>query len=328
MRAGKQLGLLACAAIFLGSGAVLAQPAAADYPNKPVRWIVTFPPGAANDNVARTIGQQLSKSLGQQFVVDNRPGASGMIGTETVAKADPDGYTLLLANASTFSFVLTRKNPPFRTTDFAPVAKFGYAPLIIVAGSSFPPKNVKELVAYAKENPGKLTWGSSGIGSVLHIGLAQFQAETGIDVVHVPYKGGAPLLVDLVGGQINLTHSSTLSTEAYVKSGRIKVLAIAGPKRQAVLPGVPTLAEQGIKGSDSSVWYGLVAPARTPRPIIDKLNREVNKALEVPDVRQRFDRLGLQIEEGGSPEKFDAFIKSELEILGRLIKTGAMPRGE
>ena len=324
MRIDRQAALLVWAAIFLGPGTVFAQSAAADYPNKPVRWIVPFPPGASNDIVARTIGQKLNESLGQQFLVDNRSGTGGMVGAETVARADPDGYTLLLANAGpSLNNVLMRKKPSYRVTDFAPVVWFGYAPLIIVAGSSFPLKNAKELVAYAKENPGRLTWGSSGVGGTLHIGLAQFRAATGINVTHVPYKGAAPALVDVVGGQINLMHTSALSIEAYFKSGRIKVLAIAGPKRQAVLPDVPTLAEQGIKGGDSIAWYGMAAPARTPRPIIDKLNREVNKALGLPDVRQRFGQLGLEIE-GGSPAKFDALIKSEFEILSRLIKQGAV----
>ena len=324
MSTGTSVRLLICGAIVMGSGAAFAQSAAAVYPNKPVRWIVPFPPGASNDIVARTIGQKLNDSLGQQFLVDNRSGAGGMVGAETVARAEPDGYTLLLANAGpSLNNVLMRKNPSYRVSDFAPVAWFGYAPLIIVAGSSFPLKNAKELVAYAKENPGKLTWGSSGVGGTLHIGLAHFLAATGIKVTHVPYKGAAPALVDVVGGQINLMHTSTLSIEAYIKSGRLKVLAITGPKRQAVLPDVPTLAEQGIKGGDSIAWYGMAAPARTPRPIIDKLNREVNKALEHPDVRQRFDQLGLEIE-GGTPEKFDALIKSEFAILSRLIKNGAV----
>jgi len=247
-----------------------------------------------------------------------------MIGAETVARANPDGYTLLLANAGpSLNNVLMRKKPTYQVSDFAPIVWFGYAPLIIVANSSSPIRSVKELVAHAKANPGKLTWGSSGAGGTLHIGLAQFLAVSGINITHVPYKGSAPALIALVAGQIDLMHTSTLSIEAHLKAGRIRVLAIAGPKRQAVIPEVPTLTEQGIKGGDSIAWYGMSAPAKTPRAIINHLNREVNKALETPDVRRRLEQFGLEVE-GGSPEKFDALIKAEYRILSQLIKSGAV----
>ncbi len=312
------------AALICVASAQGAQSPATNYPNKPVRWIVPFPTGASNDIVARTIAQKLNESLGQQFLVDNRAGAGGLIGAEIVAKAEPDGYTLLLANAGpSLNNVLMRKNPTYSLKDFASVVWFGYAPLIIVSASSFPLKNAKDLVAYAKENPGRLTWASSGIGGTLHIGLAQFQVATGISVTHVPYKGAAPALVDVMGGQVNVMHTSTLSIEPYVKAGRIQVLAVAGPKRQAVIPNVPTLAEQGIVGGDSIAWYGMSVPAKTPRAIIDKLNREVNKALQLPDVRQRFARLGLEVE-GGTAEKFDALINAEYKVLSALIRAGAV----
>ena len=324
MRLIRQAGLVLGAALICVAPAQGAQSAAANYPNKPVRWVVPFPAGASNDIVARTIAQKLSESLGQQFLVDNRAGAGGLIGAETVAKAEPDGYTLLLANAGpSLNNVLMRKKPAYSVKDFASVVWFGYAPLIIVSTSTFPLKNAKELVAYAKENPGKLTWASSGVGGTLHIGLAQFQAATGINVNHVPYKGAAPALVDVVGGQVNLMHTSTLSIQPYVKTGRIQVLAVAGPKRQAVIPNVPTLAEQGIVGGDSIAWYGMSVPAKTPRAIVDKLNQEVNKALQMPDVRQRFAQLGLEIE-GGTPEKFDALITEQYKVLSGLIKAGAV----
>lgn len=310
---------LSCATAVQG-----AQSPETSYPNKPVRWIVPFPAGASNDIVARTIGQKLNESLGQQFLIDNRPGAGGLVGADTVAKAEPDGYTLLLANAGpSLNNVLLRKNPPYGIKDFASVAWFGYAPLIIVSASSFPLKNAKDLVAYAKENAGKLTWASSGAGGTLHIGLAYFQAATGIKVTHVPYKGAAPALVDVISGQVNLMHTSTLSIEPYVKAGRIQVLAVAGPKRQSVIPNVPTLAEQGIVGGDSIAWYGMSVPAKTPRAIIDRLNREVNKALQLSDVRLRFAQLGLEVE-GGTPARFDALINAEYKLLSALIKAGAV----
>jgi tripartite-type tricarboxylate transporter receptor subunit TctC len=219
--------------------------------------------------------------------------------------------------------VLLRKQPPYRIGDFAAVAWIGYSPLLILANTKFPPNSAKELVEYAKANPGKSSWGSSGVGSSLHIGLAVFQMATGINVVHVPYKGTAQALTDLIGGNIQLMHTTVVSADTQIKSGRVKVLGVAATKRQSVLPNVATLEEQGIKGAEAIVWFGMAAPAKTPRPIIDKLNREVNKALQLPEVRQRLDQLGLEVE-GGTAGKFDAFIKSEAARLTRLIKAGAL----
>jgi tripartite-type tricarboxylate transporter receptor subunit TctC len=292
------------------------QDAAASYPSRPVRWVVPFPPGASNDIIGRLIGQKLTEALGQQFVVDNRAGAGGLLGAETVARASPDGYTLLLANPGpNVNSVLLRKQPPYRIGDFAAVAWIGYSPLLILANTKFPPNSAKELVEYAKANPGKSSWGSSG--------LAVFQMATGINVVHVPYKGTAQALTDLIGGNIQLMHTTVVSADTQIKSGRVKVLGVAATKRQSVLPNVATLEEQGIKGAEAIVWFGMAAPAKTPRPIIDKLNREVNKALQLPEVRQRLDQLGLEVE-GGTAGKFDAFIKSEAARLTRLIKAGAL----
>jgi tripartite-type tricarboxylate transporter receptor subunit TctC len=304
--------------------AALAQDPAASYPAKPVRWIVPFPPGASNDIIARLIGQKLTDAWGQQFVVDNRPGAGGAIGADTVAKAAPDGYTLLLSNPGpSVNSVLLRSKPLYRVEDFAPVVWIGYAPLIVLAHPAFPPKSARELVEYARSHPGKVTWGSSGPGSSLHIGQAVFQLATGVNVVHVPYKGAAPALTDLVGGQINVMHTTTVTAEAQIKAGRVKVLAIADERRSPLLPEVPTLAEQGIRGAEAIVWFGMSAPAKTPRAIVAKLNREVNRALETPDVKQRLDQLGL-VMQGGTPEKFAAFIQSEVERIKKLIKAGAL----
>ncbi len=301
-----------------------AQDAAKDYPNRPVRWVVPFPPGASNDIIGRLIGQKLTESLGQQFVIDNRPGAGGLIGGDVVAKASPDGHTLVLANpAPSVNSVLMHKSPPYRLNDLVPVVWIGYAPLIIVASPKFPPKTAKELADYARANPGKVNWASSGIGSSLHIGLAVFQMATGVNVTHVPYKGTAPALIDIFGGNTHLMYTTSVSAEAHIKAGRVKVLAIAAKKRQSVLPGVATFEEQGIKGAEAIVWFGMAAPAKTPRAIINKLNGEVNRALGLVDVRQRLDQLGLEVE-GGTVEKFGAFIKSESDRLTKLIKAGAV----
>jgi len=322
MKIGASVGVL-CAGLMAVAPA-WGQDAAASYPSRPVRWVVPFPPGASNDIIARLVGQKLTEAWGQQIVVDNRAGAGGLVGAETVARASPDGYTLLLANPGpNVNSVLLRKQPPYRFSDFDPVVWIGYAPLIILANPKFQPNSARELVDYAKANPGKASWGSSGVGSSLHIGLAVFQVATGVNVVHVPYKGAAPALTDLAGGQIQLMHTTSVTADAQIKAGRVKVLGIAARKRQAVLPNVATLEEQGIKGAEAIVWFGMAAPAKTPRPIIDKLNREVNKALQLPDVRQRLDQLGLEVE-GGTAGKFDAFIKSEAARLTRLIKAGAV----
>ncbi len=320
---------LACLLTCLMLGASVArtawsQDAAANYPTKPVRWVVPFPPGAANDLIARLIGQKLTEAWGQQFVVDNRPGAGGSIGANTVAEATPDGYTLLVANPGpSINNILIRKKPLYRLSDFSPVVFVAYTPLVLVAHPAFPTRNARELVDYAKANPGKVNWGSSGIGSAPHIGLALFQAATGVDVTHVPYKGGALALTDVVTGQIHVLYSNSSTGEAHIKAGRVKVLGVADSKRQPVLPNAPTFEELGIKNADAKVWIGMSAPAKTPRTIIDKLNREVNKALELPEVRQRLDALGLVIE-GGSVEKFEIFIKTEAERLMKLIKTGKL----
>ncbi len=301
-----------------------AKGAAANYPDKPVRWVVPFTPGASNDIIGRLVAAKLGESWGQQFIIDNRPGAGGLIGGDTVAKAAPDGYTLLLSNPGpNVNSPLLSKKSPYKVEDFAPVIFFGYAPLLILANPSFPPKNPQELLEYLKANPDKVNWGSSGIGSSLHIGLALFQAATGVKVTHVPYKGSAPALTDLVGGQIQLMHTTTVSAEAQIKSGRVRVIGVASAKRAALLPDVPTLAEGGIKDAEAIVWFGMAAPAKTPRAIIDKLNAESNRILKLPDVKRRLDELGLEVQ-GGTPEQFAAFVRKEAERIGKLIKRGAL----
>ena len=298
-----------------------AQDTAASYPSRPVRWIVPFPPGASNDITARLLAQKMSETMGQQFVIDNRPGAGGSIGAQIAVEASADGHTLLHANPGpSVNSILMRNKPPYRMGDLAPVMFIGYSPLIIVASPKFAPNNGRELVAYAKANPGKLTWASSGNGSSLHIGQALFAAATGVDVVHVPYKGTAPALTDVIGGRINVVYTTVVSGDAHIKAGRIKILAVAAPKRQSVIPNVPTLAEEGIKNAEATVWFGVQVPAKTPRTIIARLNAELNKALVAPDVRARLDQLGLVVA-GGSPEDFTAFIKQEADKLGMLIKT-------
>jgi len=319
----KLVKWLACAAACLAPVAAHAQDAK-DYPNKPVRWVVPFTPGASNDIIARLMGAKLGDAWGQQFIIDNRPGAGGAIGAETVARANPDGYTLLLANPGpSVNTPLLLKRAQYKVGDFTPIVFIGYAPLIILTNPAFAPRNPRELIDYAKANPGKVNWGSSGNGSSLHIGLALLQGATGIKVQHVPYKGSGPAITDLIAGQIQAMHTTTVSAESQIKAGRVRVVGVASPKRLSLLPDVPTLAESGIKDAEAIVWFGMSGPPGLPRAIVDKLNAEVNKALALPDVKQRLDQLGLEVE-GGTPQQFATFIRNEAAKVSKLIKAGLL----
>jgi tripartite-type tricarboxylate transporter receptor subunit TctC len=322
---GLTLGSLIAGAAFAQSATHGAKPdAVPGYPHKPVRWVVPFTPGASNDIIGRLIAGKLTEALGQQFVVDNRGGAGGLIGGETVARAQPDGYTLILANPGpSINAPLMARNAPYKPDDFMSVIYLGYAPLILLTNLNFPPRTPKELVDYAKANPNKVTWGSSGVGSSLHIGLAVLQGAAGAQMTHVPYKGTAPMLTDLVGGQLQGVHTTTVSGESLIKSKRVRVIGIASPKRSPLLPEVPTLAESGLKDAESLVWFGMAAPLKTPKPIIDKLNRETNRILTQPEVKARLDQLGLEVQ-GGTAEFMDNFVRAEIAKLSKLIKAGLL----
>jgi len=295
-----------------------------DYPTKPVRMVVPFPHGGSNDIMARLLGQKLGEFLGQQFIIDNRGGAGGVIGAQTVARATPDGYTIMLTNPGpSIHNVLLRRQPSYTVADFAPIVHIGSASSIVVANSRVPAGNLKELVAYAKANPGRINWASGGNNTNPHISLEVLKAATGIEVVHVPYKGTGPALTDIIAGQVDAMFTSIIAAEVYIMTGRLKVLGIAGTKRQAAIPDVATFAEQGINGVNVATWFGLVTTAQTPRAIIDKLNAGVNQALRMPEIRQRLEHLGLEVE-GGPPGKLGAFINAEVDSLSRLIKAGAL----
>ena len=323
MTSTKTLTALFWALCLAASGTAHAQQAG-DYPTKPVRWVVPFTPGASNDIIARLIGAKLGEAWGQQFIIDNRPGAGGAVGAETVAKATPDGYTLLLANPGpSVNTPLMMKKPLYKVSDFTPVVFIGYAPLIILTNPGFAPRTPRELIEYARTNPGKINWGSSGNGSSLHIGLALLQSATGIQVQHIPYKGSGPALTDLVGGQIQAMHTTTVSADSQIKAGRVRVIGVASAKRVSLLPDVPTLAESGIKDAEAIVWFGMSGPPGLPRATVDKLNREVNKALTLADVKQRLDQLGLEVG-GGTPQEFAGFVKGEAAKVSKLIKAGLL----
>ena len=293
--------------------------AAADFPARVVRIIVPFAPGASTDLVARLLGQKLSVEWGQPVIVENRGGAGGGIGADMVAKSDPDGYTLLLTNQGPHVLnALLRKDAPYTLDDLAPIIEIGSTPLIIVANPKFPPNDVKELVQYAKTHPGKVHIGTSGTNSNVHIGLEILKSATGTDIIHVPYRGTGPSLNDAVAGTIEGAYTTTVSAVGLVEAGRLKVLGVAGPKRSDVIPKVPTYAEQGIMSADTDLWIGLVTPAKTPKAIVEKINRDVNKALQDAEVRRRFAEWGLEAQ-GGTPDAFGKVIKAEAERIRALV---------
>ena len=316
-------------AVFSGTvapelSAQTAQDGAAGYPSKPVRWVVGFAPGASNDVIARTIGARLAEAYGQQFIVDNRPGAAGMIGGEIVARSVPDGYTLLLATGgpNTISPQLTRK-PAYRVEDFEYVSVVAYTPLMIVVTPSFAAKTPRELVEHMKANPGKTNWGSAGVNSSPHVGLATFEYATGTRATHVPYKGAAVALIDVASGQIDAMITSVASAEAAIRSNRVRVIAVAGPKRVPALPDVPTLAESGVKDGDSLVWFGMAAPLSTPQAVVRKLNAGVTHALAIPEVQRCLTDLGMEIV-GGSPEAAAKFVREEAARIRGLLQAGVL----
>ena len=306
------------------SGAGAQPDAAHGFPSKPVRWVVGFAPGASNDVIARSIGARLSEIWGQQFIIDNRAGAGGMIGGEIVARAAPDGYTVLLSTGgpSVGSPLLTKK-APYRVEDFTQVAIAASNPLVLVVTASFPAKTPRELVDYLKANPFKVNWASAGINSTPHVGLAIFTAATGVQATHVPYKGAAVALIDIVSGQVDGMHTSVASAESQIRSNRVRVIAVAGPKRMTSIPDVPTLAEAGIMDADVPNFYGMAAPLRTPPAIVRKLNAGFNQALAAPEVRRRLTDLGMDIV-GGSAEEAGNFVRREAARIRGLIEKGVL----
>ena len=301
--------------------------AAQNYPNKPIRLVVPFDAGGTVDTLARVVTAQITKQSGARFIIDNRPGANSAIGSEAVARATPDGYTVLNVSPSLVLNALLRKDVPYDLhKDFVPVTNLGIGQgYLLVVRQELPVKSVRELVALAKSRGDKrLTYGTPGVGNALHVASEIFATKAGIPLLHVPYKGSAPALTDAIAGQIDGLYTTTVTAEGAIRSGRVKVLGVAGPRRIAMLPNVATLAEQGITGADNLLWIGLVTAAKVPRPVVDKLNAEVNRTLQMPDVKQRFDQLGMDTE-GGTPARFEQFIRAQAEALGRLIRAGVLP---
>jgi len=310
------------AATLLAASVAQAQPS--PYPNRPIKIVVPYAAGGAVDIVARTVGQPLSEALKQPVIVDNRPGASANIGMELVAKAAPDGYTLLMASNGIATNMALFPHLAFDgQRDFVPVAKIGYAPLVIVVPASSPAKSLKELIAMAKAEPGKLTYASAGNGSSGHLAGELLKSTAKIDVLHVPYKGGAPAITDLLGERISFMPINPVEVIAHIRGGKLRALAVASDKRFALLPDVPTAAEAGLAGYDASVWWGLVAPAKTPPEIVRQLNAEVDKALANPLNANKLAELGVVVTPGTS-EQFGAFIKAQTELWSGVIKSAGI----
>ena len=290
------------------------------YPSKPIRMVVPFPPGGSIDMTARLVGQKLSTALGQPVLVDNRPGASGNIGMDYVAKAPKDGYTLLMVHTGLASNGhMFAKLPYDPIKDLAPVIRVADQPNVLIMNPKWTFKNVGELVAYAKANPGKLSVGTSGVGGPQDVAARRFMQMTGTDLLNVAYKGGAPALSDLVGGQIDMMFETSPTAVPYAKSGKLKALAVTGDKRVSTLPDVPTVAESGVPGYRFMGWVGLVAPAGTPAPVIAKLNDQVQALLKNADTQKQFTDLSLEVI-GGSTADFTSFVRKESNDYARFVK--------
>jgi tripartite-type tricarboxylate transporter receptor subunit TctC len=311
--------ILLATAVMLGSGAVHAQ-----YPAKPVRIVVPSSAGGGTDIIARIVAPKLIERLGQQVVIDNRPGAGTMIGGELVAKAPPDGYTLLMCVSTLATNPVIYKKVPYNAlTDFAPVTLVLSAPNILVVHPSLPVKTVKELIWFAQARPGQLNFASAGAGTGPHLSMELFMSMAGIKMVHIPYKGSAPAMIDLLAGQVTTMTATMLTGLPHVRTGRLRALGITGSQRIAAAQDVPTIAEAGLPGYEAVQWYGMVAPAQTPREIVTRLNREMVAVLQLPDVKERF------AADGGAavpttPEEFGRYIKNESEKWVRVAKAAGI----
>ncbi|HEY0441581.1 MAG TPA: tripartite tricarboxylate transporter substrate binding protein [Xanthobacteraceae bacterium] len=308
-------------ALLLGLAAqAVAAESALAYPDKPLRIIVPFPPGGFNDTLGRFVAQHLQETWGQPAVVDNRPGGATVIGTEAVAKAAPDGHTLLVV-AFPFAVVpsLYTKLPYDTAKDFAPVIFAGQTPNLLVVNPALPIHSVKDLIATAKATPGKLSYGSTGPGSSNNLSMVLFMQMAGAPMTHVPYKGSAPMVSDLLGKHIDVAFDNTPNVLPHVKSGGLRALGTSGATRSALTPDVPTVAEAGVPGYDVGVWFGLVAPVATPKDVVEKLNAELNRMLALPSMKQRFLEQGVE-PVGGPPERFGTHVLTQIDKWAKVVK--------
>ncbi|MDB5811035.1 MAG: hypothetical protein JWN94_3157 [Betaproteobacteria bacterium] len=316
-----KLGTLMVVAALTGASAVsLAQ----EFPARPIRLILGFAPGGSTDLVARVVAQKMSESWGQQVIVDNRPGANGMIGADLVAKANPDGYSVLLSSIGPMAINASLYKMPYDiVADFAPITYTGNVTNLLVVHPSVAATNVKELIALAKAQPGKLTFGSSGTGGAPHMAVELFKILAKVNVVHVPYKGGGPAMADLVGGQISGSFASMPSAIPFVRGGKLRALAVTAPKRSSAEPQVPTISEAGIPGFSVLDWQGLFTTAKTPPAVVDKLNKEVVRILALPDVIDKLAVAGVEIQTS-TPKEWGDFVKSEIAKWAKVVKDAGL----
>jgi tripartite-type tricarboxylate transporter receptor subunit TctC len=316
---GRREGGMMRVAVVLAALLLAGNSFAQSWPSKPLRYIVPFPPGAFNDTLARTLSAELPRTLGQPVVVENRPGGNTIIGTEAAAKSPPDGYTLFGA-ALPFSVIQSLYKTSFDVTkDFAPITLAGVTPNLLVANVAFPANNVKELIAYARANPGRLNYASAGNGSSNHLSFELLKAMTKTFATHIPYKGSAPAVTDLIAGQVDVMFDNTPNVLPHVKSGKLKALAVSTKSRSAFAPEIPSVDESGVPGFDVGVWFGVLTVAGTPREVVQRLNSEMVKILTSPEVKERFGRIGVEVV-AGSPEQFSQFLNSEVERWGKVVK--------
>ncbi len=308
--------------------ALLAQAAVAQtYPSKPVRFVVGFAPGGPNDILARIVGQKLSEGLGVQVLVDNRPGADSMIGTQMAARATPDGYTIAMISASATIHPSVYNNVPYDVVkDFSHVSILASSAFVVVTNPNLPVHSIKELIALAKAKPGQLNFASSGAGGTLHLAGELFKSMAHVDMNHVPYKGGAPAINDVVAGQVDLMFSPMAIAMPHVKSGRLRALAVTSTTRWPAARDLPTVGESGLKGYEATGWYGIVAPAKTPHAVVMRLNQEIVKVLAFPDVRQQLASFDLE-PVGSSPEQMASHVKEELVKWARVAQDAKLTRG-
>ena len=311
---------LLAASLAVANAAALAQA----YPDKVVRMISPYAPGGSNDLTARIISQKLGEALGQQVIVENKPGAATQIATQFVAKSAPDGYTLLLAAAThTTNPSLFAKLPYDTVKDFTPIVLAATVPTYLLVNESVPARNVQELVAYAKKNPGKLNFGSAGNGSAPHLALELFKQEAGVDIVHVPFKGSAPAMAALLSGDVQGSFETYNVFQSHLKAGKVRALAVTTPKRTAEEPGIPTLAESGFPRFEAYAWFSVLAPAGTPKAVVERLNREINRIFTLPEVKEQYAKMGL-IPGGGTPGELEAFIRTDIAKWSKVIKAAGI----
>ena len=319
MRGKRVLNALLLVACF-AAGAALAQ----SYPSKPLRMVVPFPPGGSADILGRSVGQKLGERLGQPVVIDNRPGAGAAIGAKAVAEAPADGYTLLLGTVSSHAMSPATNTVGYDPVkDFTPIAEIASIPFVVLVHPGVPVKNIAELVALAKSKPGQVTYASAGSGTSNHLAGELLGMAAGIKMLHVPYKGSAPALNDLLGGQVNAMFDLQLTAMPQIKSGKVRALAMTGAKRSALLPELPTVREAGVPGYEVTAWFGFFGPAGVPKPIVDRLNAELNAIMKLPDIRAKFAELGVETE-SGSAEEFAGFVRGEAGKWAAVIKAAGI----